>query len=308
MRVYCPWHASGLTRDVPATRRPGAAGSNVMRVRVTRVRVLAAAVLAAGLLAAGCAPQPVASAAAADCLRVSTMALTRHSALRSVPAACGRLGKTRLTAVVAAAVAAAARQQHGKALMRARLRTLGPLLPRLRPGTGTGPAPPGPAAGGEGGGQGGGLPLGLAALAAWLVTAGLGTAMMARWIFRGGIRGARHRAGGRAAMNFAHLGLALSGLAIWAGYLLTGLSGLSWAACLFLLPVTGLGMSLLVLRLPGQAPAAVAALAPGQSPGLAIVARPGLAARPPGVLIIAAHVAFAVATMLLTLLAAIGSG
>lgn len=299
-------HGSGRARE---TSPPGArvGRARVLRMRTARVRMLCAAagVLVVLLLGAGCASQQPTSAAA-GCLRVSSAALRQHRALTSVPAACGRLGKAQLASVVAAAVAAAAKHEYGKPLMRARLRTLGPLLPRLRPGTETGPAPPGPAPAG----QGTGLPLDLAALAAWLVTAGLGTAMMARWIFRGGLRGARSRVGGRAAMNFAHLGLALAGLATWIGYVVTGLGALSWAGCVFLMPVTGLGMSLL-LRLPVQAPVAMAAVAtitPGPAPVPTLPARPGRATRGPGVLIVVVHVTFAVVTMLLTLLAAVGAG
>lgn len=264
-----------------------------------------AGLLLAGLLAAGCAQQLPRTASVTGCLRVSVAALRQHAALTALPGPCKGLRHARLTSVADAAVAAVAGPAHGKRLMRARLRELSPLLPHLPPGTGAGPVPLTAPAGG-----GGGLPLGAAALAAWLITVGLGTGMMARWVTRGGLRHAAGRAGARPVMNFAHLGLALAGLASWIGYLTTGLGALAWTACLLLLPVTGLGMSLLLLRLPARSPAATAALAVPVPAGPLLVQVP--ASRPatsgPAVLIVAAHIVFAVATLLLTLLATVGSG
>lgn len=193
-----------------------------------------------------------------------------------------------------------ARTIHAKPLMRESRRELRPLLPHLAGGL---PAPvgaPAPA------GLPGGPPAGLDALAAWLITVGLGGAMMTRWMTRGGLRrGLAGRPGSRPVMNLAHLGLAVAGLLTWIGYLATGLAGLAWTGCVLLLPVTGLGMSLLVVR-PAERPvtATVAAATPGGT-----VPAPGLpTARHLPVLVLAAHVAFAVATMLLALLAAVGAG
>jgi hypothetical protein len=237
---------------------------------------------------------------------------------------------------------------HGKTLMRARRRALRPLLPGLS----AMPAQQGRAVTGPAGGLPAGPPAGPVALVSWLATAALGLAIMAEWAFGRRLRRARaghhpgNDPGGHPAsqpgppplMNCAHLGLALAGLAAWACYLATGVRALAWTACAALLPVTGLGMSLLILRLPGgsrvpqagPAPAAVpvtacagtaasgttaalvakAALAEGSGPdGRPAAAGTGLPrARHLPALAVAAHVTLAVVTILLTLLAAIGPG
>ena len=76
---------------------------------------------------------------------------------------------------------------------------------------------------------------------------------------------------------------------VWISYLATGVTGLAWAACGFLVPVAGLGMTLVFL-----APAR-----PGDEP-------PPL--RHPPALVVAAHITAASITILLAVLAAIGSG
>lgn len=237
--------------------------------------VLAAGLLA-GLLAAGCASQPAGQRRATvhSCARFSVSALRHRVTVTSLPAACQGLTRRQLYAAADAAVHTLAGTMHGKNLRRARMRELSPLLPPLASAArqAGGRTVSGP------GGGGPGLPLGLAALAAWLVTAGLGLLLMARWLTRGGLRLPR----ARVAMNLAHLGLSLAGLAAWAGYLVTGAAALAWAGCAALMPVTGLGMSLLLLRTPWRR----------RLPAFTV----------------AAHVALAVVTLLLVLLAAVGSG
>jgi len=141
----------------------------------------------------------------------------------------------------------------------------------------------------------GGRALGLAALAAWLVTAGLGVSMMARWISRARRRGARPGHGPRPVLNFTHLGLALTGLLTWICYLATGVTGLAWAGCGLLLAVASLGMTLVF--------AGPAVTTTGEEPE-AGAPRTG---HPP-VFVIAVHVTLACATILLATLAAIGAG
>jgi len=144
--------------------------------------------------------------------------------------------------------------------------------------------------------------LALAALVSWLITVGLGSWMMARWITRGGFRRARlSRAGLPPSLIFTHFGLAVAGLLAWSAYLATGLAAVAWAGCLLLLPVAGLGMALVSLWLPERSPAGATAAAAQAAP-----AGPGAARHPPA-LIVAAHGVFAVATILLALLAAVGS-
>ena len=245
----------------------------MFRRRPATAGVLAATLLS-GLLAAGCAPPPASPrrATVRSCTRFSASALRHHVTVTSLPAACQGLTRRQLYAAADAAVRTLAGTMHGKTLHRARMRELSPLLPPLASAARQAgrPAVTGTAGGGPG------LPLGLAALAAWLVTVGLGLLMMARWLTRGGLRLSR------VAMNLAHLGLSLAGLAAWAGYLVTGASALAWTGCAALMPVTGLGMSLLLLRTPWRR----------RMPAFTV----------------AAHVALAVVTLLLVLLAAVGSG
>jgi len=169
--------------------------------------------------------------------------------------------------------------------------------------------------------------LGLAALATWLVTVGLGLSMMARWITRTRRHGAQP--GGRGpVLNFTHLGLALTGLLAWIVYLVTGVTGLAWAACGLLLPVTGLGMTLVFLA-PSERPApdpvrtparastgtpvgdltGTPAVGPaGASARAQAAARSPLTSRRSSAFVIAAHITAASLTILLAVLAATGSG
>jgi hypothetical protein len=64
---------------------------------------------------------------------------------------------------------------------------------------------------------------GLAALIAWLLTAGIGGYMLRTWVARGGLR--RQRATGVGvppAVVFGHAGAALVGLTVWISYLSSG--------------------------------------------------------------------------------------
>jgi hypothetical protein len=244
------------------------------------------------------------------CVQVGITALRHQLTLTSLPAACRGLTPAQLNLAADTATATVVGALRGKRLARARKRELRPLLPPLGPIVRAQRSQPvtAPAAS-----PASGPPAGLVALAAWLITVGLGLTMMARWIARGGFH---HPRAGRArswpVMNLAHLGLAVAGLVTWVIYLMTGLAGLAWTACVLLMPVAGLGMSLLLLRQPERA-TATAAVSPARAGSLpagtaAIPAGPGPEpARHPPALVIAAHVAFAVATILFTLLAAVGS-
>jgi hypothetical protein len=108
--------------------------------------------------------------------------------------------------------------------------------------------------------------------------------MLSRWISRRAVRRAfQHRAGAGGTLSpwvsFTHLGLAVCGLLAWIAYVVTSISLVGWLSCAALLPTAGFGMSLVFL---------------------------GSGRRPP--LIVAAHIALAAATMLLTLLTVVGPG
>jgi hypothetical protein len=261
-----------------------------------------------------------------SCAKFGITAIQHHVTVTSLPAACRGLSRAQVNLAVGQALYAMTSNVHGKAHRRARVRDLSPLLGQL---VTTVPAqrslPPAPA---PAGGQASGPSLGFAALISWLITVGLGSWMMARWITRGGFRRARlSKAGLPPSLIFTHFGLAVAGLLVWSAYLATGLAAAAWAGCALLLPVAGLGMALVSLWLPERslvattAPAATVpaaqAVPAGAAAGTAAV--PGAnaaagaaspappAARHPPALIVAAHGVFAVATILFALLAAVGS-
>ena len=101
----------------------------------------------------------------------------------------------------------------------------------------------------------------LAALLAWLAAAASGGYVLIRWLRAGGrLRGQAASADGRApaAVIAGHVGFALLGLLLRAGFMITGWAGLAWTATGLLAPVAGAGMGILVLGLPraGRPPAA----------------------------------------------------
>lgn len=150
-----------------------------------------------------------------------------------------------------------------------------------------------------------------AALVTWVVTAGFGFYMLSTWVRAGG---ARQTAG--TASNFpppvvfTHFLLAAGGLVVWIIYLAADKDALAWVAFVDLVVVAGIG-DVLVLRWlrdrrKGSAPSTRAASVPGDT------SRPGAATTlaeqqiPSGV--VAAHGVFAVATVVLVLLVALGVG
>jgi hypothetical protein len=282
----------------------------------------------AGLLATGCArgaagpPPPSVEA----CAEFGINAIKHHVTVTSLPAACRGLTRAQVNLAVGQALYAMTSNVHGKAERRARARELSPLLGRLVTTVPAQRRPLPPAA--TGGGRTSSPAVGFAALISWLITVGLGSWMMARWITRGGFRRARlSKAGLPPSLIFTHFGLAVAGLLVWGAYLATGLAAAAWAACALLLPVAGLGMALVSLWLPerslaattvpaatvpaGQAVPAGTAAGTGAVPGAdaaAGAAGPGPPTpRHPPALIVAAHGVFAVATILFALLAAVGS-
>lgn len=275
---------------------------------------VAAAVLA-GLLATGCAQAPAAPARPSldSCTVFGIHALERHVTVTTLPAACRGLTPAQVNFAVGRALyAVSSSTVHGKAARRAQAAKLSPLLAHLVttvPAQRSQPvvvAPPVARRASR-------FPLGLATLGAWLITVGLGSWMMARWIAHGGLRRSLATPGSRPWLNVAHFGLAVAGLLTWIAYLATGLAGLAWTACVLLLPVAGLGMALLSLWLPERARAAVTAAAAQPVPAGAAASPVSARADPPParhqpVLTVAAHATFAVVTILLALLTAVGAG
>jgi manganese efflux pump family protein len=282
----------------------------VPRWRGCAAKVAAGAVLA--VMAAGCSGVPAAPRnSVTACAQVAGAAIRRHVTVTTMPAACRGLSQVEVNVAVGRALRAAAGGARGKVRQRQLIARDGAYLVGLlravpAPGPTTAAPLAGPAAAAGPAGPPSRTALNFAALAAWLVTVGLGLSMMARWITRHRRRGAQPGQSRRALLNFTHMGLALTGLLIWICYLVTGLTGLAWAACGLLIVVAGLGMTL-VFPAQDRGPASPAtALAGLASPASALARTAPRQARRAPVLIVAMHITVATATILLAILAAIG--
>jgi hypothetical protein len=163
------------------------------------------------------------------------------------------------------------------------------------------------------------VPIRLAALVAWLLTAGSGGVLLAKWRAQARRRAPDGLARASPAVALGHAGLAICGLACWLSYLVTGQPAFAWLALCVLLPVAGLGIATLMQAIPdpdvGAALSHEPALnAQAQSAGsiravaTAITTRPARmrSGRPPVVMIIT-HGVLATATLLLALLGSVAA-
>ena len=132
----------------------------------------------------------------------------------------------------------------------------------------------------------------VAALVTWVVTAVLGFSMLYLWISKGGVQAAR---GGTERSSrfapglvFGHFALAATGLILWIVYVIADTEALTWVAFVFLIAIAVLG-DLLFLRWRG-----------GQSSSTVESSLP----KP----VVYTHGLFAVATIVLVLLTALGLG
>ena len=143
----------------------------------------------------------------------------------------------------------------------------------------------------------------VAALVAWVVTALGGFVMLARWITNGGLR-QQHAGPTRfpAGLVFGHFGLAAAGLVLWIAYLLADVDQLAWAAFVVLLPVALLGFKMFARWTGARRRTAVGVAAGGTGDA---GARPAEQTLP--VPVVVAHGVFAVATVVLVLLAALSA-
>ncbi len=164
-----------------------------------------------------------------------------------------------------------------------------------------------------------------AALIVWFITALWGLYMLAVWL----IENDATRQGNSASrlplpVVLAHVTFAVTGLAVWVAYLLLDRPVLAWTAVGILVTIALLGLSMFarwipVYRMAGGEVRVPVAAAPGATAG----AVPGAAAgaTPDGapmrelpaegsfpLLIVLAHGAFAVSTVVLVLLTALGVG
>jgi hypothetical protein len=266
----------------------------------------------AGMLAAGCSaglPAPY-RATAQSCFAFGVRALERHITVTTGPRACAGLSHAQVNEAVARAVRDVTGARHRAAarhIAQQEGRYLGQLIAAVPPPR---PAPlaVAPAR------QSADLPVSLAALAGWILTAAAGSYLLAGWLGPGGLRRRARAAGVPPAIIVSHFALAVAGLGIWIAFVAADLAVLAWIAVGLLLLIAGLGMATLVTGLPEAAatggPEAAAARGPaGQSSQLATqLAGAAVAGRPRApVTVIAAHGVLATATILLVLLAAIGA-
>jgi manganese efflux pump family protein len=212
----------------------------------------------AGVALAACSAGPGTSrATVATCYAFAVQALDRHVTVTAVPPACRGLNHEQINLAIDRAIhevagphrkAIARRLDHKEAAYLSYLVTVVP--PHVAPPPAA--APSGPSSR---------LPLDIAALAAWAVTVAAGARLLAGWIAHGGLRRGRARVAGMPrAVIAGHFTLALTGLGVWIGFLVTGLAALAWTAVAVVLSVAGLGMATLAGGLPewGQAAAATA--------------------------------------------------
>lgn len=248
------------------------------------MRLRAAMVLAAPamLLIAACGAAQPSRATVGSCFAFGVRAIQTRTVVNRVPSACAGLSRAQINIALGRAVRAAIAPQSKAAERQAAVRD-SKYLEHLfttqqppRPEPVTGASPP----------QAASQSLQFAALAAWLATAGAGGYLLTKWLAAGRRRGTRR---GPPAVLLAHAGLAISGLAIWAAFLVADVVVLAWLAVAVILVVAGLGMATLVTGLPD--PQAAGSGRPAQH-----------------VLVIVLHGALATTTILFVLLAAIGAG
>ncbi|MEU2711545.1 hypothetical protein [Streptomyces sp. NPDC007205] len=154
----------------------------------------------------------------------------------------------------------------------------------------------------------------IAALIAWVVTALGGFYMLGTWIQRGGIQ--QQQSGTSrlpAPVVFGHFALAAIGLVVWIIYVVADKSALAWTSFGLLLPVALLGFVMLARWIPVYRDRATAGTAPaaGMAPAAATAAgAEGVvpAERNFPLAVVLAHGLFAVVTLVLVLLTALGIG
>jgi hypothetical protein len=90
----------------------------------------------------------------------------------------------------------------------------------------------------------------IAALIAWIITAGGGFVLLGTWIAKGGAR--RDGASSRfpAPLIFGHFLLAATGLVLWIVYVAVDSDGVGWTAFILLLIVALLGFTMLARWIP----------------------------------------------------------
>jgi hypothetical protein len=269
--------------------------------------VLLAAICGACLLLAGCsAGSQVQQATAQSCYSFAVRAIEHRMTVVKAPQACADMTPAEVNQTVGRAIRDVVGPMHKAAARRAAYRYgqyLEHLVRSVRP------APPAAQAVSSSG-QAGGLPVSLAALAIWVVTVAAGGYLVFGWLAGISEPGWRRRISQLPVTLLAHLGLALTGLAIWIGFVATNAAALAWVDFGLILPVAGLGMAVLFGWLGAlEGDAATDAADPAAE--IAAAKASGQASRAAGqrapVIAIVLHGIFATTTILLVLLAAIAA-
>jgi hypothetical protein len=150
-----------------------------------------------------------------------------------------------------------------------------------------------------------------AALVTWVVTAGFGFFMLATWARAGGVRtDAGEGSHFPQPVVFGHFLLAAAGLVVWIIYLATDSGGLAWVALAMLVVVAGAGDLLVVrwLRDRRGGPPATSGAASGGGTTTRTSSPVTLAEQRIPSAAVVCHGLFAVATVVLVLLVAVGVG
>jgi hypothetical protein len=85
----------------------------------------------------------------------------------------------------------------------------------------------------------------------WFATASLGAFMLRTWLARGGLRRERAKAGGLPPpLIFGHAAAAITGLLVWAAFLVSGARPLAWTAVGLLMAAVSLGLCTVTLWTP----------------------------------------------------------
>lgn len=145
----------------------------------------------------------------------------------------------------------------------------------------------------------------LIALILWFVTALAGLYMLAVWLIEYDVTD-QHRSNSRLPVPviFGHLLLAVSGLAVWIAYLLLDRDTLAWTAFFILLAIALLGLTMFARWIPVyRGPALQVNMADGSTVSYEMPAEGNFP-----LLVVLGHGMFAVTTLVLVLLTALGVG
>jgi hypothetical protein len=244
-----------------------------LAVTAVAVAAVAVGVLAGRSTASGDGPGSV-----RNCASYAYQAIRSHTMITALPAACHGLSRSEVNDAASMAIRQAA-GYGDKSAWRKQAGAAEPWVSALL--TGPAPAVPGPDTGGfsaapaRGSGVAGfagvsAFAVRVAALLAWLAAAASGGYVLIRWLRAGGrlrrqvsaAEPAGAVGGVPAAVIVGHVGFAVFGLLLWAGFMLTGWIALAWTATGLLGPVAGAGMGVLVLGLPSPGQRASAVVAP----------------------------------------------